>query len=89
MNEEQNMDYLSINKKLWNDKTPIHYTSDFYDVEFTYKLCYSGFNFVTFALFTKKIWRNWYNDGASLHNHQCSAANDGPWSCPGVKFHAS
>jgi len=33
MTEEQNMDYLNINKKLWNDKTPIHYTSDFYDVE--------------------------------------------------------
>ena len=27
------MDYLSINRKLWNDKTPIHYGSDFYDVE--------------------------------------------------------
>lgn len=27
------MDYLKINKKLWNDKTPLHYTSDFYDVE--------------------------------------------------------
>jgi len=27
------MDYLSINKKLWDDKTPIHYTSDFYDVK--------------------------------------------------------
>ena len=27
------MDYLKINKKLWNDKTPVHYTSDFYDVK--------------------------------------------------------
>lgn len=27
------MDYLKINKKLWNDKTPIHYASDFYDVK--------------------------------------------------------
>jgi ubiquinone/menaquinone biosynthesis C-methylase UbiE len=27
------MDYLNINRKLWNDKTSIHYQSDFYDVE--------------------------------------------------------
>lgn len=27
------MDYQSINKKLWNDKTPIHYESEFYDVK--------------------------------------------------------
>jgi 2-polyprenyl-3-methyl-5-hydroxy-6-metoxy-1,4-benzoquinol methylase len=27
------MDYLSINKKLWNDKTSVHYQSDFYDVK--------------------------------------------------------
>ena len=27
------MDYLSINKKLWNDKTHIHYDSEFYDVK--------------------------------------------------------
>ena len=26
------MDYLAINKKLWNDKTEAHYKSDFYDV---------------------------------------------------------
>ena len=27
------MDYIKINKKLWNSKTAIHYQSDFYDVE--------------------------------------------------------
>lgn len=27
------MDYLAINKKLWNDKTEVHYKSDFYDVK--------------------------------------------------------
>lgn len=27
------MDYIEINKKLWNNKTDIHYKSDFYDVE--------------------------------------------------------
>lgn len=27
------MDYLEINKKLWNNKTDVHYASDFYDVE--------------------------------------------------------
>ena len=27
------MDYLKINRKLWNDKTKIHYNSDFYDVK--------------------------------------------------------
>lgn len=27
------MDYIDINKKLWNQKTEIHYDSDFYDVE--------------------------------------------------------
>ena len=27
------MDYLDINKKLWNNKTAIHYQSDFYDVK--------------------------------------------------------
>lgn len=26
------MDYLEINKKLWNNRTEIHFTSDFYDV---------------------------------------------------------
>lgn len=26
------MDYIDINKKLWNQKTEIHYDSDFYDV---------------------------------------------------------
>ncbi len=26
------MDYLKINRKLWNDKTRVHYQSDFYDV---------------------------------------------------------
>ena len=26
------MDYIEINKKLWNNKTDIHYQSDFYDV---------------------------------------------------------
>ena len=26
------MDYLEINKKLWNQKTEIHYDSDFYDI---------------------------------------------------------
>lgn len=28
-----NQDYLEINKKLWDDKTDIHYNSEFYDVE--------------------------------------------------------
>jgi 2-polyprenyl-3-methyl-5-hydroxy-6-metoxy-1,4-benzoquinol methylase len=27
------MDYLNINRKLWNDKTSVHYQSDFYDVK--------------------------------------------------------
>lgn len=27
------MDYIDINKKLWNQKTEIHYNSDFYDVD--------------------------------------------------------
>lgn len=27
------MDYLEINKKLWDNKTEIHYKSDFYDVD--------------------------------------------------------
>lgn len=27
------MDYIDINKKLWNQKTEIHYISDFYDVD--------------------------------------------------------
>jgi ubiquinone/menaquinone biosynthesis C-methylase UbiE len=27
------MDYLGINKELWNEKTKIHYGSDFYDVK--------------------------------------------------------
>jgi len=27
------MDYIDINKKLWNQKTEIHYDSDFYDVD--------------------------------------------------------
>ena len=27
------MDYIGINKKLWNEKTDIHYRSDFYNVE--------------------------------------------------------
>lgn len=27
------MDYLNINRKLWNDKTSVHYHSDFYDVK--------------------------------------------------------
>ena len=27
------MDYLKINRKLWNDKASIHYDSDFYDVD--------------------------------------------------------
>jgi SAM-dependent methyltransferase len=27
------MDYIEINKKLWDDKTDVHYKSDFYDVE--------------------------------------------------------
>lgn len=27
------MDYLKINRKLWNDKTSVHYQSDFYDVK--------------------------------------------------------
>ena len=26
------MDYININKRLWNEKTDIHYKSDFYDV---------------------------------------------------------
>ena len=26
------MDYININKRLWNEKTDIHYRSDFYDV---------------------------------------------------------
>ena len=35
MQTEENMkiDYLEINKQLWNNKTEIHYKSDFYDVE--------------------------------------------------------
>lgn len=27
------MDYIEINRKLWNKKTKIHYNSDFYDVD--------------------------------------------------------
>jgi 2-polyprenyl-3-methyl-5-hydroxy-6-metoxy-1,4-benzoquinol methylase len=27
------MNYIDINKKLWNQKTEVHYNSDFYDVE--------------------------------------------------------
>ena len=27
------MDYIEINKRLWNQKTEIHYNSDFYDVD--------------------------------------------------------
>ncbi|MEL7586945.1 MAG: methyltransferase domain-containing protein [Prolixibacteraceae bacterium] len=27
------MDYKEINKRLWNDKTNVHFTSDFYDVD--------------------------------------------------------
>ena len=27
------MDYIKINKRLWNEKTEIHYNSDFYDVD--------------------------------------------------------
>jgi hypothetical protein len=26
-------DYLAVNKELWNQKTPIHLASDFYEVE--------------------------------------------------------
>lgn len=32
MTMKSNIDYLNINKKLWNDKTDIHVTSGFYDV---------------------------------------------------------
>jgi hypothetical protein len=28
-----NQDYLAVNKELWNQKTPIHLKSDFYEVE--------------------------------------------------------
>ena len=27
------MDYLAINRRLWNDKTKVHFNSDFYDVK--------------------------------------------------------
>lgn len=27
------MNYIDINKKLWNKKTEVHYDSDFYDVD--------------------------------------------------------
>ena len=27
------MDYLAINRKLWNEKTKVHYASDFYNVK--------------------------------------------------------
>ncbi|MCA1759560.1 MAG: SAM-dependent methyltransferase, partial [Bacteroidales bacterium] len=27
------MNYIDINKNLWNQKTEIHYNSDFYDVD--------------------------------------------------------